>query len=158
MKVLDLVKRPRLLFLLVCSKFFVASGFFYVERSSFCQDCIWKEVGPFILLFNKSAIHCLYFCTALPTTASTSSLVLGGFYSVTDTPVLTSLASDECIGGKEGFGYRLLKLEALNAGIGEIGVCVSCNSHLELVECFGQRKGLILSIDLCVPILLARGQ
>ena len=27
-------------------------------------------------------------------------------------------------------------------------VCVSCNSHLELVESFGQRKGLISSIDI----------
>ena len=64
------------------------------------------------------------------------------------TPVLTSLASDECIGGRGGFGYRLLKSEALNAGIGEIGMCVSCNSHLELVESIGQRKGLISSIDI----------
>ena len=65
-----------------------------------------------------------------------------------NSPELPSLASDECIAGKEKLGYRLLKLEILDTSLSEIAVCVLCHSPLLLNERFGQRRGLVSTIKI----------
>lgn len=57
----------------------------------------------------------------------------------------TLLSCDECVAGEDNVGYRLLKLEKIDMGLGELCVCKHCHSTLKLV---GNRKGLVSRINI----------
>ena len=61
---------------------------------------------------------------------------------------LPSLALSECIAGREKTGYRLLKLDAVESGL---GVCSNCHSPLVLEEKFDSRKGLVTHKSFSCP-------
>ena len=61
------------------------------------------------------------------------------------------LSSDNCAAWKENVGYRLLKMQKLEFGLGELCVCVHCHSPVKLVQTFSHRSGLVskISIECC---------
>ena len=110
------------------------------------EESVVERPVPLETAKSKKLAISLSFGGPSQAVASTSQATAAGYADSSS----SSDSDDELLeDSKLMKGYRAVDCESLGKAVSEVGVCVSCQSPLVVLEDFGQRRGLVSTLKIC---------